>query len=66
MTKCAGQGRPAPAASQRQLAAEAALAAISACKDKGYKVNAIVTDSVAVPIALLSGEGAAAITQRIA
>jgi uncharacterized protein GlcG (DUF336 family) len=48
------------------LAAEAALEAISVCKADGYKVNALVTDSGGVPIALLSGEGAAAITQRIA
>jgi uncharacterized protein GlcG (DUF336 family) len=44
------------------LAFEAALAAICACKEKGNKVNALVTDSVGVSVALLSGEGAAAIT----
>lgn len=48
------------------LAAEAALEAISVCKANGYKVNALVTDAGGVPVALLSGEGAAAITQRIA
>lgn len=48
------------------LAVEAALEAISVCKTNGYKVNALVTDSAGVPTALLSGEGAAAITQRVA
>jgi uncharacterized protein GlcG (DUF336 family) len=48
------------------LAIEAAQTAIARCRDDGYKVTALVVDSDAVPIALVSGDGAAAITQRIA
>lgn len=48
------------------LAVEAAQTAIAACLDKTYKVTALVTDSAGVPIAMISGDGAAAITQRIA
>jgi uncharacterized protein GlcG (DUF336 family) len=48
------------------LAIEAAEAAIARCRDDGYKVTALVVDSDAVPIAMISGDGAAAITQRIA
>jgi len=59
--------RPArPRGIPTSLAAEAALAAVEACAAAGYKVNALVTDTGAIPIALLSGDGAAAITQRIA
>jgi uncharacterized protein GlcG (DUF336 family) len=50
------------------LAIEAAQSAVAACAamPKNYRVTALVTDSVAVPIALVSGDDAAAITQRIA
>jgi len=50
------------------LAVEAAQAAVAACAamPKNYRTTALVTDSVAVPIALVSGDDAAAITQRIA
>jgi uncharacterized protein GlcG (DUF336 family) len=48
------------------LAVEGAQRAIAACLEKGYKVTALVVDSAGVPIALISGDGAAAITQRIA
>lgn len=48
------------------LAIEAAQIAIARCRDDGFKVTALVVDSDAVPIALISGDGAAAITQRIA
>lgn len=48
------------------LAVEAAQAAIARCRDDGFKVTALVVDSAAVPIAMISGDGAAAITQRIA
>ena len=36
------------------------------CAGQGLKVTALVIDSEGVPIALISGDGAAAITQRIA
>lgn len=48
------------------LAVEAAQAAIAKCRDDGYKVTALVVDSDAIPITMISGDGAAAITQRIA
>ena len=48
------------------LAVEGAQTAIAACLDNGYKVTALVVDAAGVPIALISGDGAAAITQRIA
>lgn len=48
------------------LAIEAAETAITTCHDSGYNVTAVVIDSESVPIALISGDGAAAITQRIA
>jgi uncharacterized protein GlcG (DUF336 family) len=48
------------------LAIEAAQTAIASCLDSGYKVTSLITDSAGVPIALISGEGAAAITQRVA
>jgi uncharacterized protein GlcG (DUF336 family) len=48
------------------LAVEAAQTAIAMCAGQGLKVTALVIDSEGVPIALVSGDGAAAITQRIA
>jgi uncharacterized protein GlcG (DUF336 family) len=50
------------------LAVEAAQTAVAACAalPKNYRVTALVTDSVAVPIALVTGDDGAAITQRIA
>lgn len=48
------------------LAVEADQTAIATCRDHGFKVTSIVVDSEAVPIAMISGDGAAAITQRIA
>jgi uncharacterized protein GlcG (DUF336 family) len=48
------------------LAVEGAEAAIATCRDRGYRVTALVVDSAGVPIAMISGDGAAAITQRIA
>ena len=48
------------------LAVEAAEAANAACKALGNKTTAIVIDSEGIPIALISDDGAAAITQRIA
>jgi uncharacterized protein GlcG (DUF336 family) len=50
---------------QAVTAAEAAVAACAALP-KNYRVTALVTDSAAVPIALVSGDNGAAITQRIA
>lgn len=48
------------------LAVEADQAAIAACAAQGLKVTALIIDSEGVPIALISGDGAASITQRIA
>ncbi len=50
------------------LAVEAAQTAVAACAamPKNYRVTALVTDSAAVPIALVTGDNGAAITQRIA
>jgi uncharacterized protein GlcG (DUF336 family) len=48
------------------LAIEGAQAAIATCLGNGYKVTALIVDSAGVPIAMISGDGAAAITQRIA
>ena len=48
------------------LAVEADQAAIAACAAQGLKVTALTIDSDGVPIALISGDGAATITQRIA
>ena len=48
------------------LAVEGAQTAVAACLVNNYKVTALVTDSGGIPIAMLSGDGAAAITQRIA
>lgn len=48
------------------LAIEAAVAANAACTANSYKTTALITDSAGVPIVLISNDGAAAITQRIA
>jgi uncharacterized protein GlcG (DUF336 family) len=48
------------------LAVEAAQTAVAMCTGQGLKVTSLVVDSEGVPIALISGDGAAAITQRIA
>ena len=48
------------------LAVEGVSTAIATCLRAGYKVSAVVVDSAGVPIVLASGNGAAAITQRIA
>jgi uncharacterized protein GlcG (DUF336 family) len=48
------------------LAVEADQTAIETCAAQGLKVTALTIDSQGVPIALISGDGAAAITQRIA
>lgn len=44
----------------------AAQTAVEACETKGYAVSAVVVDSVAMPVVILSGDGAALITQSIA
>jgi uncharacterized protein GlcG (DUF336 family) len=44
----------------------AAQTAVSTCAANGYRVSAVVVDSAALPVVLLSGNGAAAITQSIA
>ena len=50
------------------LAVEAAMAANEYCAKlpKNYRVTTLVTDSTAVPIALISSDNGAQITQRIA
>jgi uncharacterized protein GlcG (DUF336 family) len=59
--------RPARArAIPTALAIEGALTAISTCLDHTYKVTALITDAAGVPIVMISGDGAAAVTQRIA
>jgi uncharacterized protein GlcG (DUF336 family) len=44
----------------------AAHAAVAACAERGYQVTVAVVDSAGLPVVLLSGNGAAAITQSIA
>jgi uncharacterized protein GlcG (DUF336 family)/ABC-type molybdate transport system substrate-binding protein len=48
------------------LAMAGVSTAVANCLRAGYKVSALVVDSAGVPIALATGDGAAAITQRIA
>ena len=48
------------------LAIEAAIEANRACLGNTYKTTAMITDSAGVPIAMISNDGAAAVTQRIA
>jgi uncharacterized protein GlcG (DUF336 family) len=48
------------------LAIEAAQAANASCQASTYRTTTLVTDSVGVPIVVVSNDGAAAITQRIA
>jgi uncharacterized protein GlcG (DUF336 family) len=48
------------------LAIEGAQVAIATCLGNTYKVTALIVDSAGVPIEMISGDGAAAITQRIA
>jgi len=49
-----------------ELALEGVSTAIAVCLHGGYRVSALVVDAAGVPIALASGNGAPAITQRIA
>lgn len=44
----------------------AAQTAVDACAARGYQVSVAVVDSAGLPVVLLSGNGAAAITQSIA
>ena len=48
------------------LAIEGAVAANAQCLANTYKTTAMITDSAGVPIVVISNDGAAAITQRIA
>jgi molybdate transport system substrate-binding protein len=48
------------------LAIEGAQTAIATCLITNFKVTALVVDAAGVPIAMVSGDGAAAVTQRIA
>lgn len=48
------------------LAVEAAQLANATCKANGNKTTTIIVDSEGVPVAMVSDDGAAAITQRIA
>jgi uncharacterized protein GlcG (DUF336 family) len=48
------------------LAVEAATEANRTCLGNTYKTTALITDSAGVPIVVISNDGAAAVTQRIA
>ena len=48
------------------LAIEGAQTAIATCLLTNFKVTALVVDAAGVPIVMISGDGAAAVTQRIA
>ena len=48
------------------LAVEAVETANSTCKANGNKTTTIIIDSEGIPIAMVSNDGAAAVTQRIA
>jgi uncharacterized protein GlcG (DUF336 family) len=48
------------------LAVEAAVAANASCAANSYKTTVLITDSAGVPIVVISNDGAAAITQRVA
>ena len=48
------------------LAIEGAVAANATCLGNTYKTTALITDSAGVPIVVISNDGAAAVTQRIA
>jgi uncharacterized protein GlcG (DUF336 family) len=54
---------PGPALEPALIAAQTA---VEACAPKGYRVSVAVVDSAGLPVVLLSGNGAAAITQSIA
>src|SRR3954462_10820309 len=59
--------RPARAAGiPTALAIEAAVEANRVCLGNTYKTTAMIADSAGVPIVVISNDGAAAITQRIA
>ena len=63
----AGAPRPARARGiPSALAVEAAEAANASCLGSGFKTTTIIIDSEGIPIAMVSNDGAAAITQRIA
>src|ERR1700712_1120073 len=48
------------------LAIEAAIEANRVCLGNTYKTTAMITDSAGVPVVVISNDGAAAVTQRIA
>jgi uncharacterized protein GlcG (DUF336 family) len=48
------------------LAIEAATEANRVCLGNTYKTTAMITDSAGVPVVMISNDGAAAVTQRIA
>ena len=59
--------RPARAAGiPTAVAVEAALEANRVCLGNTYKTTAMIADSAGVPIVVISNDGAAAVTQRIA
>jgi uncharacterized protein GlcG (DUF336 family) len=63
----AGAPRPARAHGiPTALAIEAATISNATCLTNGTKVTTVVVDSVGEPIVVISGDGAATITQRIA
>ena len=59
--------RPARAAGiPTAVAVEAAVEANRVCLGNTYKTTAMIADSAGVPIVIISNDGAAAVTQRIA
>jgi uncharacterized protein GlcG (DUF336 family) len=56
------RGRTIPAT----LAVEAAQAAIAKCRADGYRGTVVIVDSEAVPVLMLSDDGATAMSQRAA
>jgi uncharacterized protein GlcG (DUF336 family) len=56
------RGRTIPAT----LAIEAAQAAMAACRADGYRSTVVIVDSEAVPVLMVSDDGATAMSQRAA
>jgi uncharacterized protein GlcG (DUF336 family) len=56
---------PRPDGPSLDTSIKLAVAAVEACKAKGGKVSVLVTDSMGIPIVLLSGDGAGERSQLI-
>lgn len=56
---------PRPDGPSLDTSIKLALAAVESCKAKGGKVSVLVTDSMGIPIVLLSGDGAGERSQLI-